>query len=155
MSFSAPEGYQAANTYLCIKNASDAIEFYTKAFGATERMRLNLPDGKIMHAEIQFGDVVIMISDELPDWGMLSPSSLGGSPASIMLYVEDADIAFKRAIDAGATENMPVEDQFWGDRMGSVMDPFGYKWSLTTQIEKVDPAEIQQRFDAWMQSQDC
>lgn len=140
-----PDGYHTATPYLIITNASQAIKFYKEAFDATELMRLATPDGKLMHAEIRIGDSPIMLCDECPDWNALSPQTIGGTAVSIMLYVEDVDTVVKRAVAAGATLLMPVEDQFWGDRMGSVADPFGHKWSIATHREDVSPEEIGRR----------
>ncbi len=137
-----PDGYHTATPYLVITNASEAIEFYKKAFDATEIMRLASPEGKVMHAEIKIGDSPIMLCDECPDWNALSPRTIGGTSVSIMLYVEDVDTVVNRAVAAGATLLMPVEDQFWGDRMGSVADPYGHKWSIATHTEDVTPEEI-------------
>lgn len=140
-----PDGYHTATPYLIITNASQAIKFYKEAFDAKELMRLATPDGKLMHAEIRIGDSPIMLCDECPDWNALSPQTIGGTAVSIMLYVEDVDTVVKRAVAAGATLLMPVEDQFWGDRMGSVTDPFGHKWSIATHREDVSPEEIGRR----------
>lgn len=137
-----PDGYHTATPYLVITNAAEAIEFYKKAFDASEIMRLASPDGKVMHAEIKIGDSPIMLCDECPDWNALSPRTIGGTAVSIMLYVEDVDKVVNRAVAAGATLLMPVEDQFWGDRMGSVADPYGHKWSIATHTEDVTPEEI-------------
>lgn len=143
-----PAGYHTVTPYLVIANAGKAIEFYKEAFGATESSRLASPDGKIMHAEITIGDSPVMLSDEFPDWNALSPLTIGGTPVSIMLYVEDVDSVVNRAVAAGATLLMPVEDQFWGDRMGTVADPFGHKWSVATHKENVAPEEIITRANA-------
>ncbi|MDB6077499.1 MAG: Glyoxalase family protein, partial [Akkermansiaceae bacterium] len=137
---------QTAITSLTIKGAAEALEFYKRAFGAEERYRLEGPGGELMHAEIKIGDSVIMMSDEFPDWGALSPETIGGCPITIVLYVPDADSAQARAIEAGAKERMPVSDQFWGDRMGSVSDPYGFKWSLATHKEVLSPEQIKERF---------
>ena len=143
-----PDGYHTVTPYLVITNAGKAIEFYKEAFGARESSRLASPDGKVMHAEIMIGDSPIMLSDEFPDWNALSPLTIGGTPVSIMLYVEDVDSIVKRAVAAGATLLMPVENQFWGDRMGTVADPFGHKWSVATHKENVSPDEIITRANA-------
>jgi PhnB protein len=144
-----PEGYHTVTPYLVITNAGKAIEFYKEAFGATECMRLATPDGKVMHAEIKIGDSPIMLCDECPDWNSLSPQTIGGTAVSIVLYVEDVDAVVKRAVEAGAKLLMPVADQFWGDRMGSVTDPFGHKWSIATHTEDVSPEEISTRAKAF------
>ncbi len=140
-----PDGHHTATPYLVITNAGKAIEFYKEAFGAMERMRLASPDGKVMHAEIKIGDSPIMLCDECPDWNALSPQTIGGTAVSIMLYVEDADTVVNRAVEAGAKLLMPVADQFWGDRCGTVTDPFGHKWTVATHTEDVSPEEICKR----------
>lgn len=140
-----PEGYHTATPYLIIKNAARAIDFYKKAFGATERMRMADPTGKVMHAEIQIGDSRIMIADEFPEMGARSPESLGGSPVSIFLYVEDVDALAKQATSAGAKVLMPIQDQFWGDRYGKLTDPFGHVWDIATHKEDVTPEEMHKR----------
>ena len=140
-----PEGYHSVTPYLIIKNAADAIEFYKKAFGATELFRIDQPDGKIGHAEIKIGDSPIMLSDEFPEMGYRGPQSLGGSPVSIMLYVEDVDAIVNRATTAGAKLDRPVEDKFYGDRAGSLTDPFGHIWHIGTHKEDVSPEEMEKR----------
>jgi PhnB protein len=146
---SPPPGYHTVTPSLTVHDGTAALEFYAKAFGATEKFRLPMPDGRIGHAEIQIGDSTIMISDEFPDWGALSPQTRGGPTSALMLYVEDVDAAFQRALEAGAQVVMPLADQFWGDRMGSVADPFGHKWSLATPVEEVPPEELQRRMEAF------
>jgi len=143
-----PEGYHTATPYLVIKSAAKAIEFYKEAFGATELTRLAAPDGSVMHAEIKIGDSPIMLSDECPAYNSLSPLTIGGTAVSIVLYVEEVDTVVNRAVAAGATVLMPVADQFWGDRMGTVADPFGHKWSIATHIEDVSAEEISTRAKA-------
>jgi PhnB protein len=140
-----PEGYHSVTPYLIVKNAADAIEFYKKAFGATELFRMDQPDGKIGHAEIKIGDSPIMLSDEFPEMGHRGPQSLGGSPVSIMLYVEDVDAVVNRATSAGAKLDRPVEDKFYGDRAGSLTDPFGHIWHIGTHKEDVSPEEMEKR----------
>jgi len=140
-----PEGYHSVTPYLIIKNAADAIEFYKKAFGATELFRMDQPDGKIGHAEIKIGDSPIMLSDEFPEMGHRGPQSLGGSPVSIMLYVEVVDAVVNRATTAGAKLDRPVEDKFYGDRAGSLTDPFGHIWHIGTHKEDVSPEEMEKR----------
>lgn len=140
-----PEGYNSVNAYLAVDDAEKAIEFYEKAFGAKERGRMPGPEGKIAHAELQIGDSVVMLSDPLPQQSVKSPKQLGGTSASLMLYVEDVDEFVQQAVDAGATITMPVEDQFWGDRFGKVMDPFGHDWSIATHVEDVSPEEMAKR----------
>jgi len=139
-----PEG-QTITPYLIVNGAATAIEFYKQAFGATELMRLTQPDGKIGHAEIQIGGAKIMLADEVLDRGYWSPRSLGGSGTGIVLYVEDADDVFKRAVTAGARAQQAVKDQVFGDRSGTLTDPFGHMWTIATHIEDVTPAEMQHR----------
>jgi PhnB protein len=143
-----PDGYHTLTAYLTVRGASDAIEFYKKAFGATELCRLNMPDGKIAHGEFKIGDSIFMISDENPEWDIASPEKLGGSPVALHLYVADANATFSDAIKAGAKETMPLANQFWGDRMGKLVDPFGHQWLIATHIEDVDPSEFQSRMEA-------
>ncbi len=140
-----PEGYRTVTPYLVIRDAAKAIEFYKKAFGAKETMSMPTPDGKIAHAEIKIGDSMIMISDEMPQWGTKSPETLNGTPVGIFLYVPDVDATFKLAIASGATEVMPVADQFWGDRYGKVLDPFGHQWNIATHTEDLTSEEIGER----------
>ena len=140
-----PDGYTAITPYLTIKGAAAAIEFYKKAFGAEESVRLDAPDGKIAHAEIRIGGAVLMLHDEAPDWNALSPTTIGGTASSVMLYVRDVDAVVKRAVDGGATLTMPVADQFYGDRCGNIVDPFGHKWHIGTHVEDVSAEEIAKR----------
>ena len=147
-----PEGYHSVTPYLIVDDAKAAIEFYKSAFGATEKFRLPMGD-RIGHAEIKIGDSFIMLADEFPDMGHLGPKSRGGTTVSLMVYVEDVDSAFKRAIDAGGKAERPVENQFWGDRLGSLTDPFGHKWSLATTVEEVSPDELQARMKDWSAKQ--
>lgn len=140
-------GAYTLNAYITINGCSEAIEFYKKAFDATEIGRLLMPDGKIAHAEIDIEGSLLMMADENPDWGNKAPSSIGGNPMSFGLYVKDADAAFQKAVDAGATSVMPVDDMFYGDRVGQVMDPFGYKWMIGTHKEDVSYEEMQSRFN--------
>ena len=142
---SIPEGYHTATPYLIIKDAASAIEFYKKVFGATELIRMADPSGKVMHAEIKIENSPIMIADEFPEMSVRSPQSLGGSPVSIFLYVEDVDALASQAIAAGAKVLMPVQDQFWGDRYGKLVDPFGHIWDVATHKEDVAPEEIHKR----------
>jgi PhnB protein len=135
-----PQGYTTVTPSITLNDAAKAIEFYKKALGATERMRMTGPDGKIMHAEIQIGNALIMLNDEC--FGQRSPKSLGSSPASFYLYVEDSDAAFKKALAAGAKELMPLTDMFWGDRTGHFEDPFGYTWNVATHVKDVTPEEM-------------
>ena len=143
-----PAGHRTVTPYLAIKNAPDALEFYKKAFGATETYKVMMPDGRLGHAEIRLGDSMIMLSDEFPEFGGKSPETLGGSPVNIHLYVEDVDAFFERALAAGAKERKPVMDQFYGDRSGQLEDPFGHLWWVATHKEDVAPEEIQKRAQA-------
>jgi PhnB protein len=140
-----PEGLRAVTPYLTVKNPKEAIAFYKRAFGARERMLMPMPDGQIGHAEIQIADSVIMLGCECPDRGGVSPQTLGGSPVGMALYVENVDDVFNRAISAGATSKEPVENKFWGDRAGSLIDPFGHKWMLLTHVEDVPADEMKKR----------
>jgi PhnB protein len=141
-----PEGYHSVNVILTVDDGAKAIDFYKQAFGATEMSRLPMGD-KIGHAELQIGDTRIMLNDEFPERGNLSPKARGGTPVGLIIYTEDVDSAFRKAIDAGGTQTMAVEDQFWGDRMGSLTDPFGYKWSIATHVEDVPPEQLQERME--------
>ena len=140
-----PEGYHSMTPYLVIKGAAAAIDYYKKVFGATERMRMDAPGGTIGHAELEIGDSVVMLADEFPEMGHRSPKTLGGTAVSILLYTENVDAVFKRALDAGAKQVRPVENQFYGDRMGTLEDPFGHLWSVATHVEDVAPDEMQRR----------
>ena len=146
-----PDGYPQVTPYLYIDGANDAIKFYTEVFGATERMRLPGPDGKIGHAELQLGDSLIMLADEHPDMDIRSPKAVGGSPVGLSVYVEDVDAVFDKAINAGATPLRKVEDQFYGDRSGQFEDPFGHRWSVASHIEDVPPDEMAKRAAAMEQ----
>ena len=143
-----PQGYHTLTPYMTVRNARAAIDFYKKAFGAEKVLQLDTADGTIAHAEIRIGDSVVMLSEENEAWGTRSPLSLGGSPMFLMAYVADVDAAFRRAIDAGATEVRPVADQFYGDRSGTLKDPYGHQWTLSTHIEDVSEAEAQKRMEA-------
>lgn len=143
-----PDGYHTATPYLIIRGAGDAIEFYQKAFGATELFRMATPDGKIGHAEIKIGDSPIMLADEFPEMGYQSPQTLGGSPVSIMIYVEDVDTIFNQAVAAGATVKEAVSDKFYGDRIGTLTDPFGHVWHVSTHKEDVSVEEMEKRAKA-------
>jgi PhnB protein len=140
-----PDGYPRVIPYLSIDGASSAIDFYTKVLGAKERMRMGGPDGKVGHAELEIGDSVIMLADSFPEMGAPTPKALGGSPVTVMVYVENVDAMFDKAIDAGATAIAKVEDQFYGDRSGSFEDPFGHRWHISTHIEDVSPEEMEKR----------
>ena len=140
-----PAGMHAITPHLVCADAVAAIDFYVRAFGAVELIRMPAPSGKLMHASIRIGDSVVMLVDEMPDWGALGPLSLKGSPVTLHHYVTDVDAAFAKAVAAGATAAMPVADMFWGDRYGMVVDPFGHKWSLATHIEDLTPEQIAAR----------
>ena len=142
-----PDGYHAVTPYLCIKGVAAAIEFYKKAFGAKESMRILMPDGKIGHAEISIGDSCISLADEFPEENFRSPESIGGSPVHIHLYVQDVDRIVKQAIALGAKTLKPVMAQFYGDRSGSLEDPFGHIWHVATHIKDLTPEEIQKAAD--------
>jgi PhnB protein len=139
-----PEWMHTVTPHLVCAGAADAIEFYKKAFGASEMFRLPNPQGKLMHACIQIGDSAVFLVDEMPDWGSFGPKSLKGSPVTIHLQVEDVDAVFERAVGAGAKIKMPIEDAFWGDRYGVLEDPFGHQWSVATHVRDMTPEEIQQ-----------
>ena len=143
-----PEGYHSVTPYLIVDDAKAAIEFYKKAFGAEEKFRLSMGD-RIGHAELLIGDSHIMLADEFPDMGHLGPKNRGGTTVSLMVYVDDVDSSFRKALDAGASEVRPLENQFWGDRMGTLSDPFGHMWSLATHVEEVAPDEIERRMAAF------
>ncbi|HEV7473188.1 MAG TPA: VOC family protein [Pyrinomonadaceae bacterium] len=143
-----PDGYHTATPYLIVNGAAAAIEFYKSAFGATELFRFPAPDGKIGHAEIKIGDSPIMLADEYADMGYKGPLALGGSAVSLMLYVQEVDTVFQQALDAGATAKEAVSDKFYGDRMGTVVDPFGHVWHLATHKEDVSIEEMQSRAKA-------
>lgn len=146
-----PRGYQVVTPYLTVNRAADAIRFYLEAFGATEVMRFE-HDGVLGHAEIQIGDCRIMLGEEMPEWGNKSPLTLGGSPGGLHIYVKDVDQAFARAIKAGARQEQPVTDQFYGDRSGNLIDPFGHRWTIATHKEEVSKEELQRRFTEFMAS---
>jgi PhnB protein len=146
-----PDGYHSLTPYLCCRNADKAIEFYKKAFGAEELFRMPMPDGKVGHAELQFGNSRIMLADEfpdMPDMVLSSPDDLGGSTMGFNFYVPDVDAAFRRAVDAGAMVRREVKNQFYGDRSGTVQDPFGHTWTLSTHVEDLSPEEMKARMEA-------
>ena len=146
-----PDGYASVTPYLIVQGAAQAIEFYKKAFNATERMRMPAPTGLIMHAELEIGGSVIMLTDEHPGMDCnKSPKTLGGSPIGIHLYVKDVDTIFQQAVAAGATVERPVQNQFYGDRSGGLIDPFGHRWNISTHVEDVPPAELGKRAAAAM-----
>ena len=140
-----PAGYRSITPYLTIRGAAQAIDYYKKVFGAEELSRMPSPDGRIGHAELKIGDSMIMLSDEFPEMGNHSAQALGGTPVGIMLYVDNVDAVFERAVAAGATVKVPLADQFWGDRFGRLTDPFGNDWSLACHIEDVSPEEMERR----------
>ncbi len=141
-----PEGFTSITPHIICKDAAKAIDFYSKAFGAKEICRMPMPDGKTVgHCEMQFGNARVMLADEFPDMGCVSPQSIGGTPVTIHLYVDDVDAAFKQATDAGCEVAMPVTDMFWGDRYGKLTDPFGHHWSIATHTEDLSPEEIGKR----------
>lgn len=143
-----PESFHTATPYLIITNAARAIEFYKSVFAATDLTRLATPEGKVGHAEIQIGDSRLMLADEFPEWDARSPRTLGGSVVHILRYVQDVDAVVSRALGAGATLFKPVADQFYGDRTGSITDPFGQKWTIATHEEDVSPEEMKRRASA-------
>jgi PhnB protein len=145
-----PEGYHTVSPYLAVDDAAKAIEYYKKAFGAKERGRMDTPDGGVAHAEIEIGDSVVMLSDPMPPASTKPPKELGGTSASVFLYVEDVDAIVEQAVDAGATVLMEVADQFWGDRFGTIQDPFGHTWSIATHVEDLTPEQIADRGKAAM-----
>jgi PhnB protein len=140
-----PAGYYALTPYLIVTDAARAIEFYKQVFGATEGMRISMPGGKVGHAEIKIGDSYLMLADEFPEMDIRSPQTIGGTPVGLALFVEDCDAVFARAVAAGAKVIRPLQDQFYGDRSGTVLDPFGHKWTIATHKEDVSPEEIQKR----------
>lgn len=145
-----PDGYHTLTPFLTVKDAARAIEFYKKAFGATEKGVMKDPDGKVMHAELRIGDSIIMLSDEYPDYGSVSPQSIGGSAMGLHIYVDGVDAAFDRAVKAGAQVEMPVMDMFWGDRYGKLKDPFGHKWSIATHTADLSMDEMKKGMDEAM-----
>jgi PhnB protein len=145
-----PEGYRSLTPYLFIKGAAAAIEFYKNVFGATERMRMPGPEGRVMHAELQIGDSILMLADESPQMGALSPQTIGGSGSLISVYVADVDAAVAKAVAGGAKIVRPVKEQFYGDRTGGIIDPYGHIWSVATHVEDVSPEEMRKRAAAAM-----
>jgi PhnB protein len=143
-----PDSYRRVTPYLIVNGAADAIDFYKKIYGATEIMRMPGPDGKIGHAELKIGDSVIMLADENVEMGHKGPRTFGGSPVSLLLYVEDVDRVVKNAVGAGSKLVRPVADQFYGDRTGGIVDPFGHEWYVATHVEDVSPEEMKKRADA-------
>lgn len=145
-----PEGYHTITPYLAVDSATEAIDFYKRAFGAKERVRMDGPQGSIMHAELEIGDSLIMLSDPFPQASTTPPKQLGGTTVSIFAYVDDIDSVYKQAIDAGASSLMEPDDMFWGDRFGSVQDPFGHSWTIATHVEDVSPEEMEKRSEEFM-----
>ena len=140
-----PDGYHTITPYLIVKDPAKALAFYQKAFGAKEILRMSDHNGGIMHAEFQVGDSKVMMAGEYPDMGALSPQSIGGTPVSLCLYVDNVDKMFQQALDAGATQKRPVQDQFYGDRSGTLEDPFGHTWTIATHIEDLTQEQVEQR----------
>ena len=147
-----PEGYHSVIPTLALDDAARAIEFYKQAFGARERMRMPAPDGRVAHAELEIGDSVVMLADALEHSPARPPKELGGTTGGVFLYVEDVDGVVQRAVEAGATVTMPVEDQFWGDRFGSILDPFGHAWAIATHTEDLTEEQIAARAEEAMAS---
>lgn len=152
---SIPDGYHSVTPYLIVKGGAAAIDFYKRAFGAVEQLRMASPDGRVGHAELKIGDSVIMLADEHPEMGHRSPQSLGGAGVSLMVYVDQVDAVFKQAVANGAEELQPLKNQFYGDRSGTLQDPFGHRWTLATHIEDVAPDEMRRRAEKFMQSTDA
>jgi PhnB protein len=146
-----PDGYHSVTPYLIVNGAAEAIEFYKQAFGATELMRMPTPDGRIGHAEIRIGDSAIMLADEFPEMGHRSPQTLGGAGVGLMIYLDEVDDTFDRAISMGAKLLQAVKDQFYGDRSGTLQDPFGHVWTLATHVEDIPPDELQRRANQFSQ----
>jgi PhnB protein len=145
-----PEGYHTLTPYLAVDDAKAAIDFYQRAFGAKERVRMHGPDGMIAHAELEIGDSKVMLADPFPQASTRPPKELGGTSVGVFVYVENVDEVFQQAVDAGATATMEPDDQFWGDRFGSVTDPFGHSWQISTHVEDVPPEEMEKRSKEWM-----
>ena len=146
-----PDGYHSITPYLILSGAAQGLEFYQRAFGAVEVMRMDGPGGKVMHAEIRIGDSVVMLADEFPEMNAVSPTTLKGSPVSLMIYVENADSVFDQAIASGATVRRAVRNQFYGDRSGTLVDPFGHVWTVSTHMEDLTSEEIARRAEAMLQ----
>ena len=148
-----PDGYHSVTPGLVVHDGARALEFYKKAFGAEELFRMPMGD-KIGHAEIKIGNSIVMLSDEWPDMGLLGPKNRGCTTVSLMIYVDGVDAAFKRAVDAGGTVEKPVQNEFYGDRSGTMIDPFGHRWTLATHVEDVLPEEMSRRMDDWVRAQE-
>ena len=147
-----PDGYHSVTPYLIVKGGAEAIEFYKRAFGATELMRMDGPDGHVGHAELKIGDSIIMLADEQPGMGYRSPQTLGGAGVSLMVYVERVDETFKSGLAAGAKELQPIRNQFYGDRSGTLQDPFGHVWTVSTHVEDVSPEEMRRRSEEFLKA---
>jgi PhnB protein len=145
-----PEGYRSVTPYLNVRGASNAIDFYTNVFGATEIMRMPGPDGRIMHAEIRIGDSIVMLADENPQMGIMSPQTVGGSSVGMHVYVENVDAVVQKAVESGSKLLRPIKNQFYGDRSGTLLDPFGHRWFVATHVEDVSPEEMRKRMNAAM-----
>jgi len=143
-----PEGYHNVTPYLYVRSAASAIDFYKSAFGATEIMRMPASNGKIMHAELRIGDSIVMLADENPQTGVMSPQTIGGFSMGLLLYLENVDAVIQKAVESGAKLLRPIKDQFYGDRSGSVLDPFGHMWTVATHVEDVSPEEMRKRMTA-------
>ena len=150
-----PDGYHTVTPYLTVRGAAKAIEFYTRAFGAQQRGIMPTPDGRVGHAEIMVGNSIVMLADEFPEHGNKSPETLNGSPVGLAIYVDNVDEVFARAVKAGAAAKEPVEDKFWGDRAGSVTDPFGHKWTILTHKEDVSMDEMKKRMEKMFANKEC
>jgi PhnB protein len=148
MAKAIPDDYPQLMPYLIVDGAAEAIEFYEGIFGATERMRMGAPDGRVGHAELQIGNAVVMLADANPDMGMQQPHAIGGTPVTLHLYVQDADAVFEQAVQAGAKSLRPMEDRFYGDRSGQFEDPYGHRWNVATHVEDVSEEEVQRRLAA-------
>ena len=148
---SVPDGYHTVTPYLIVRGAAKAIDYYKAAFGAAELMRMADPSGKVMHAEVRIGDSLVMLADEHPEFGAVGPQTIGGTPVGLAIYVPDVDAVFGRAVAAGGTVERPVKDQFYGDRTGTLVDPFGHKWTIATHVEDVSPEEMAKRAETAMQ----
>lgn len=144
-----PDGYHTVTPYLSVRGAAKAIDFYAKAFGATEIFRMGGPGDSVMHAEMRIGDSVVMLGDEMPQMGSTAPQTVGGTAVSLLLYVNDVDASFARATQAGCQAQMPPTDMFWGDRYCKIQDPFGHLWAIATHKEDVTPEETARRAAAW------
>ena len=150
-----PDGYHTVTPYITVRGAAKAIEFYKRAFGAQQRGIMLMPDGRIGHAEIMIGNSIVMMSDEFPEHGGKSPEAFNGSPVGMAIYVDNVDDVFNRAVQAGATVKEAVSDKFWGDRAGSVVDPFGHKWTILTHKEDVSPEEMKKRMAKMFENKEC